>query len=167
MGFWEFFSGATPAGVISETGQKVVTGVFQGVRDLIGEFHLSPEAEQAARLKLAEMELSTYQAQISDVQSARQMQMSTRSVWPGVLTLVIIGGYFGLLILMMFHGIPSTKDPGGEVLLTLIGVLAAAVPMVLGYWFGTTQSGQGKDALIANSVPTNAVASMKPQPPTP
>ncbi len=161
MGFWNFLSGTTPAGVISETGQKVVTGVFQGVRDLISEFHLSPEAEQAARLKLAELELNTYQAQVGDVQSARQMQMATKSMWPGVLTLVIIGGYFGLLGVMILHGIPSTKDPGGEVLLTLIGVLAAAVPMVLGYWFGTTQSGQGKDAILAGSVPVTSVATLK------
>ena len=31
MGFWDFLSGSTPAGVISDTGQKVVAGVFEGV----------------------------------------------------------------------------------------------------------------------------------------
>lgn len=153
MGLWNFLSGSTPAGVISETGQKVVAGLFEGVNSLIEQFHLSPEDAQKFKIAMAQMELDTYKAQISDVQSARQMQMATRSPWPGILTLVIMGGYFGLLSVMIIHGIPSTKDPGGEVLLTLIGVLAAAVPMVLGYWFGTTMSSKDKDLLLANSVP--------------
>lgn len=155
MGFWNFLSGTTPAGVISETGQKVVAGVFEGVTNLIEQFHLSPEDAQKFKLALAQMQLDSYKAQISDVQSARQMQMANRSPWPGILTMVIIGGYFGLLSVMVIHGIPSTKDPGGEVLLTLIGVLAAAVPMVLGYWFGTTVGSQAKDRMLADSVPAS------------
>jgi len=165
VGFWDLFSGSTPAGIASETGQKLVAGIFDGVKGLIEEFHLSPEQAQQMKLRLAEMQLEAYQAQISDVQSARQMQMATRSIWPGTLTLVIIGGYFGLLAVMIIHGIPSTKDPGGEVLLTLIGVLAAAVPMVLGYWFGTTKGSFDKDQMLSNSVPMSTVASIvQPKP---
>lgn len=153
MGFWDFLSGSTPAGVISDTGQKVVAGVFEGVGAMIDRFHLSDTEKQEMKMELARMQLDAYKTQISDVQSARQMQMAIRSPWPGILTLVIIGGYFGLLSVMVVHGIPSTKDPGGEVLLTLIGVLAAAVPMVLGYWFGTTVGSQNKDRLLAESMP--------------
>jgi len=157
MGFLDFLTGNTPAGVISDTGQKVVAGVFQGVKDLIEEFHLSPEQAQQFKLKLAEMQLDAYKNQISDVQSARQMQMNTHSVWPGILTMVIVGGYFALLIVMIKYGLPSTKDPGGEVILTLIGVLATAFPMVLGYWFGTTQGSQNKDRLLMDSVPASTL----------
>ena len=158
MGFWNFLSGTTPAGVISETGQKVISGVFDGVGAMIDRFHLSDTEKEQMKMELARMQLDAYKTQISDVQSARQMQMATRSMWPGILTMVIIGGYFGLLSVMVIHGIPSTKDPGGEVLLTLIGVLAAAVPMVLGYWFGTTQGSQAKDRMLAESVPASTVA---------
>lgn len=157
MGFWDFLSGNTPAGVISDTGQKVVASVFDGVGAMIDRFHLSDTEKQEMKMELARMQLDAYKTQISDVQSARQMQMATRSIWPGTLTLVIIGGYFGLLGVMVVHGIPSTKDPGGEVLLTLIGVLAAAVPMVLGYWFGTTSGSQNKDRMLADSVPASTV----------
>jgi len=153
MGFFDFLSGSTPAGVISETGQKVVAGIFDGVDKLIQEFHLSPEDAQKFKLSMAQMQLDTYKTQISDIQSARQMQMATRSIWPGTLTMVIIGGYFGLLGIMIIHGIPSTKDPGGEVLLTLIGVLAAAVPMVLGYWFGSSSGSQAKSEMLLKSMP--------------
>ena len=162
MGFWDFLSGSTPAGVISDTGQKVVAGVFDGVGAMIDRFHLSETDKQEFKMELAKMQLDAYKTQISDVQSARQMQMATRSAWPGILTLVIIGGYFGLLIVMVKFGIPSTKDPGGEVLLTLIGVLAGAVPMVLGYWFGTTQGNKDKDNALANSIPVQAMEKIKP-----
>jgi len=164
MGVWDFLSGSTPAGVISDTGQKVVAGIFDGVTALIEEFHLNPEQAQQFKLRLMQMKLDAYQAQISDVQSARQMQMSNKSLWPGILTLVIIGGYFGLLLVMIVWGIPSTKDPGGEVLLTLIGVLAGAVPMVLSFWFGTTRGGQDKDQLLSNSVPASVVSAIKTPP---
>jgi hypothetical protein len=157
MGFWDFVTGTTPAGVISETGQKVVSGVFDGIGAMIDRFHLSETDKQEMKMELAKMQLEAYKSQISDVQSARQMQMATKSVWPGILTLVIIGGYFGLLSVMVIHGIPSTKDPGGEVLLTLIGVLAAAVPMVLGYWFGTTLGSQTKDRMLMESVPASVM----------
>jgi hypothetical protein len=157
MGFWNFLSGSTPAGIISETGQKVVAGVFDGVGAMIDRFHLSETDKQEMKMELAKMQLDAYKTQISDVQSARQMQMTTRSIWPGTLTLVIIGGYFGLLSVMIIHGIPSTKDPGGEVLLTLIGVLAAAVPMVLGYWFGSTQGSRAKDEMLLRATPPSDI----------
>src|SRR5690349_12459856 len=85
MGFWEWFSGTTPAGVISETGQKVVAGVFDGVGAMIDRFHLSETDKQEMKMELAKMQLEAYKTQISDVQSARQMQMATRSMWPGTL----------------------------------------------------------------------------------
>jgi uncharacterized membrane protein YeaQ/YmgE (transglycosylase-associated protein family) len=165
MGFLDFLSGSTPAGVISETGQKVISGVFDGVGAMIDRFHLSETDKQDMKMELARMQLDAYKTQISDIQSARQMQMTVQSPWPGILTCVIVGGYFGLLAVMIIHGIPSTKDPGGEVLLTLIGVLAGAVPTVLAFWFGTTQGGRAKDQLLAESVPSSSV-SMVMRPPS-
>lgn len=161
MGFWEFFSGGTPAGVISETGQKVVASVFDGVEKLIEQFHLSPEDAQRFRLALAQMQLEAYKAQISDVQSARQMQMANKSPWPGILTLVIVGGFYGVLGVIFFKGLPSTSAPGGEIVLLLIGSLSTALTAVLGYWFGTTQGSQNKDRLLLDSVPAS-IAQPKP-----
>lgn len=157
MGFWDFFSGSTPAGVISETGQKVVASVFDGVEKLIEQFHLSPEDAQKFRLALAQMQLEAYKAQISDVQSARQMQVANKSPWPGILTLVIVGGFYGVLGVIFFKGLPSTSAPGGEIVLLLIGSLSTALTAVLGYWFGTTQSSQSKDRMLAESVPASAL----------
>lgn len=163
MGFIDWFTSSTPGGIAGEAGQKIVGGIFSGVKDLIEEFHLSPEQAQQFKMKLAELELQSYQAQISDIQSARQMQMATRSMWPGTLTLVIIGGYFTLIGLMIFHGIPSTTQPGGEVLLTLMGVLTTAVPMVLAYWFGLNSQMKDQARLLAESIPVSKVATISDQ----
>jgi len=157
MGFWSFLSGTTPAGVISETGQKVVASVFEGVNELIEQFHMSPEDAQKFKLALAQMQLDAYKAQITDVQSARQMQMANKSPWPGILTLVIVGGFYGVLGVIFFKGLPSTSAPGGEIVLLLIGSLSTALTAVLGYWFGTTQSSQNKDKMLMESVPASAI----------
>lgn len=164
MGFWDFLSGSTPAGVISDTGQKVVTGIFDGVDKLISEFHLSPEEAQLFKLKMAEMQLDAYKTQISDVQSARQMQMASKSAWPGILTLVIVAGFYGVLGVIFFKGLPSTTQPGGEIVLLLIGSLSTALTAVLGYWFGTTQGNRSKDDMLANSVPASALTSIMKSP---
>lgn len=160
MGFWDFMTGSTPAGVISDTGQKVVAGLFQGVGEMIDRFHLSPEEAQQFKLELAKMELESYKAQISDVQSARQMQMATPSPWPGILTMVIVFGFYAVLAAVIFKGLPSTNAPGGEAILMLIGSLTTGLASVLAFWFGTTRGSQDKDRLLANSVPAPSGESM-------
>ncbi len=161
MSFWDFLSGSTPAGVISDTGQKVVSSVFTGVKELIEEFHLSPEQAQQARLRLAELELRTYQTRISDVQSARQMQTAVQSPWPGILTLVSTAGFFSVMVLIIWKGLPTTSEAGGQAILLLIGALIAGYTQVLGFWFGTTMSSRAKDELLANSISTTAMTAMK------
>jgi hypothetical protein len=158
MGFWDFMSGSSPAGVISDTGQKVVAGVFQGVKDLIEEFHLSPEQAQTMKLKLAEIELQAYQAQITDVQSARQMQMANKSPWPGILTFVLLVGFFGVLIMIIMQGMPSMDQAGGQAILLMIGALITGFGTALHFWLGGTRSGQDKDEMLANSVPASTLA---------
>ena len=153
MGFLDFLTGSTPAGVISDTSQKVITGVFQGIESLVEEFHLSPEDAQKFRLALAQQQLEAYKAQISDVQSARQMQMTNKSVWPGVLTIVIVAGFYGVLAAIIFVGFPSTSAPGGEAILMLIGSLTTGLASVLAFWFGTTRASQNKDEIISNALP--------------
>jgi hypothetical protein len=157
MGVLNWLFGTTPSGVVAEGTHAAITGVFEGVKDLIEEFHLPPEQEAQAKLRLSELHLQTYQAQITDVQSARQMQMSNKSPWPGILTLVIVGGFYGVLGVIFFKGLPSTSAPGGEIVLLLIGSLSTALTAVLGYWFGTTQSSQQKDKMLMESVPASAI----------
>lgn len=160
MGFWNFLTGSTPAGVISETGQRVVAGVFQGVGEMIDRFHLSPEDAQQFKLELAKMELESYKTQISDIQSARAMQAANRSPWPGILTAIIIFGFYGVLGITIMKGLPSTNAPGGEAILMLIGSLTTGLASVLAFWFGSTQGARAKDDMLANSIPVSSVSTV-------
>ena len=155
MGFLDWMTGTTPAGVISDTGQKVVAGIFEGVGGLIDRFHLSPEEAQQFKLELARMQLESYKTQISDIQSARQMQMANRSVWPGVLTVLMTIGFFGLLSIIIFKGVPTTNEAGGQAILLLIGSVISGFGMVLSFWFGTTNGSQNKDQMLMNSIPVS------------
>ena len=114
-------------------------------------------------MELAKMQLDAYKTQISDVQSARQMQMTNKSPWPGILTLVIVAGFYGVLGVIFFKGLPSTSAPGGEIVLLLIGSLSTALTAVLGYWFGTTQNSQQKDRLLLEAVPAAVALAPKSQ----
>jgi hypothetical protein len=162
MAFWDWMTGATPAGIISEAGQKIVTGVFDGVAELIKTVHLPPEEEIQFKMGLAQLQLQTLQAQTQDVQSARAMQMQTRSVWPGTLTLVITVGFYVVLGIVIYHGLPKVGDTGSEAILLLIGSLTTGFSMVLTFWFGSTMGSQNKDQMLWKSTPLNG----PPKPPS-
>lgn len=163
MGFWEFFSGTTPAGVISETGQKVITGVFDGVTKLIEEFHLSPEQAQQFKLELAKMELESYKTQINDIQSARQMQMAVRSPWPGIITFTMLVGFFGVMGLIIFKGLPALNESGGQAIMLLIGSLTTGLGTAIHFWLGANKDDQTRAQMLANSIPVDQVTS-QPKP---
>jgi hypothetical protein len=158
MGFWDFITGSTPAGVISETGQKVVTGIFDGVGSMIDRFHLSETDKQQFKLELAKLQLESYKTQITDIQSARQMQMTNRSIWPGVLTVIMTLGFYSMMGILIFKGLPSTNETGGQALLLVIGSVVSGFGMMLSFWFGSTQGSQNKDQMLMNSIPVPTTA---------
>ena len=155
MGLWNFLSGSTPAGVISETGQKVVAGIFDGVDKLIDNFHLSPGDAQQFKLSLAQMQLDAAKMQVEDAQSARAMQMQTRSLWPGILTLTVTIGFFAVMTGIIMYGLPHTSEAGQQAILILMGSLVSGFGMVLTFWFGSTMGSQNKDQMIWRSTPTD------------
>ena len=155
MGFWDFVTGSTPAGIVSETGQKVVSGVFSGITELIKTVHLSPEDELKFKTGLAQLELQLYQAQVADVQSARQMQSQTKSIWPGLLSFVTLAGFFGAGAYIVRYGLPQTSAEGRDVIIMMANTLMTGVGLVYGFWLGTSHSSQQKDRMLLNSSPTN------------
>lgn len=155
MGFWDFVTGSTPAGIVSETGQKVVAGVFSGITELIKTVHLSPEDELKFKTGLAQLQLQLYQAQIADVQSARQMQMQNKSIWPGLLSLLTLVGFYGAGFYIIKYGLPQTSAEGRDVIIMMAQTLVMGVGLVYGFWLGTSNSSQQKDKMLFNSTPTN------------
>ena len=96
MGLLEWIGATTPAGAVGEAGAKVVEGVFDGIKTIIDEFHLSPEQANQLRLALEQQKLVYYQARVQDVASARQLEMSTQSRMPALLTLLYSVSFIGM-----------------------------------------------------------------------
>ena len=154
MAWYDWFVGSTPGGVVGEAGAKVVGGMFDGIKGIIEEFHLAPEQEMKLKLALEQQKLEYYQAAVADVQSARQMQMQTRSVWPGIISTIMLIGYFAGGIYILRYGLPETSAEGRDVIMLFVTTLTAGVTLVLGFWLGSSNGSQEKSAMLFRSKPS-------------
>lgn len=154
-GMLDWITGSNPTAIAASAGQAVVGSIFDGVSNLIKDFKLPPEQEVAFKLKLQELQFQTYQTQLQDLSSARQMQMSTHSAIPGVLTIILTTGFFGMLTMVVQHGLPTTGEAGSEAILLLLGALTTGFSMMLQFWFGSSMGSANKDQLLWKSTPAN------------
>ena len=115
-------------------------------------------AEQIASIKLAEIDFQKFlkehdikleEIAAADRGSARQMQISTKSSVPAVLTYLLTIGFFGVLGAMFKF--PELKESAP--LMIMLGSLATAWTGSVAFWFGTTHGSQAKNDLLANSTP--------------
>ena len=153
MGLWDLLTGASPGAQVGEAGSKVVGGIFDGLKGIIEEFHLAPEAEMKLKLSLEAQKLEFYKAQTSDVQSARAMQMATKSVWPGVISAIMLIGFFAGGTSLMVLGMPVTDANGFIVLTLFVQTLVSGVNFVMGYWLGSSSGSQAKNEMLFRSTP--------------
>jgi hypothetical protein len=65
---------------------------------------------------------------------------------PAVVFVVTSLGFFGVLILIAWRGLPAT---GGEVILAMVGSLGAAWGAAVTYFVGSSAGSRNKDATIA------------------
>lgn len=82
--------------------------------------------------------------------SARQMQIATRSRTPDVLAVIIVAGFFSILVSLMLGVLKVSEN---QSLLILLGALSAGFGSVLNFFFGSSNGSQNKDVLLANSTP--------------
>jgi hypothetical protein len=87
--------------------------------------------------------------EFKDRDSARQMQISTQSNTPTVLTYMVTAGFFGILGWMMHDNSVVDSPP----IMIMLGSLGTAWTGCISFWFGTTSNSQNKDKLLANSTP--------------
>lgn len=133
-------------GVDAPTQEKISKALASG--------QLTPEA--LAHIKELELEFQSQEAErgfkfseleFKDKDSARQMQMATHSKMPGVLTVMVTLGFFGILSLLFFH--PELK--GNEIVMVMVGQLSAVWAGCVSFYVGTTYGSANKNALLANS----------------
>jgi hypothetical protein len=125
------------------------------VQDVISSGKLT--AEQVASIQLAELELKK-QAQsmnldfakliAEDKQSAREMQIATKSWIPALLAVFVTIGFFGILL-----GLMTEHFKTSDALMLMLGSLGTAWTGIIAFYFGSSAGSQAKDKLIHNSTP--------------
>jgi hypothetical protein len=87
--------------------------------------------------------------EFKDRDSARQMQIATKSEVPAYLTFLITVGFFGILGWMLSNPTISYPAP----IMVMLGSLGTAWIACIQYWFGTTRSSSDKTTLLAQAQP--------------
>lgn len=158
-------------GGIAPTVATVLGGPFAGIAvDLIGKAFGMENAtvdkvknaleagqmtgEQLLAIKQAEIELQKFleEKQIrleelaaADTASARDMQKNTMSPIPGLLSIGVTIGFFGILSWLMIGGVPPNSEP----LMIMLGALGTAWASIIGFWFGSSHGSSVKSELLA------------------
>ena len=133
-----------PLGPLLEVGGKILDRVLP-----------DPEAAAKAKQELASLEQNgelarmandtkIFELNVKNTDSARQMQIATRSPMPAILSAVTVCGFFGLLI---GSATGYMKLTGSDVMMLLLGVLARETAGVYNFWLGSSNSSQQKDLL--------------------
>lgn len=145
--------GGPLAGLAVEAVSKVLGVGQDDAREMLETGKMS--ADQIAAVKVAEIDLKK-QAQTlgldferlatDDRKSARDMQIATHSVWPGILSAITTMSVLGVIGARMW----GLALPDDTVTVQLIGSLTTGWGMALAYWFGTTRGSANKDAMLAS-----------------
>lgn len=131
-------------------------GTVESITQTLEEGKLT--AEQIMQLKQAEVELKAKEKElgvkfaeltVKDRADARAMQISTRSLIPGLLAMVVTSGFFGILWMLM-----SGEAVKSDALMLMLGSLGTAWTSIIAFFFGSSVSSQGKDEMIYKSTPT-------------
>jgi hypothetical protein len=102
------------------------------------------EAELAFKAKMKELDIREEDLHAHDRQSARNMQVATRSKIPGMLAMLVTVGFFGLLGFMCYKDLPTANE---NALNIMLGSLGTAWIMVVTFYFGSSKGSQDKTML--------------------
>lgn len=149
-----------PLGGLAVEAAANALGVSEKTTDAVKQALAGVTPDQMLALKKADQDFALQMQalgfkQTSDLEAiaagdrkdARDMQKTTRSVMPAVLSCVVTLGFLGLLAGMM-TGVLKVSD--SQALLLMLGSLGTGWGMVMAFWFGTTHdSGRKTDMLAA------------------
>ena len=132
---------------------------IEAVTEALNAGNLSPE--QISNLKTAEIDFKKFletnkidvmKLDVENTKSAREMRINTGSHIADVLAVIIVAGFFAILVSMML-GTLNIAD--NQSLLILLGSLYAGFGSVLNFFYGSSSGSQKKDTLIAQAPSIN------------
>ena len=112
---------------------------------------LVQQAEIELKAKAMELGLNFEQLAVKDRKSARDMQISTQSFVPPLLSILVVVAWATIQYFLLTHVIdPSMR----ELIARVLGTLDGALMLVLSFYFGSSSGSQAKDQLLHQSSPT-------------
>ena len=93
--------------------------------------------------------LNFEQLAVEDRKSARDMQTTTQSLIPPLLSILVTIGFFGILAYLMVTPADTANTP----LMIMLGSLGTAWTGIIAFYFGSSAGSQKKDAMLYNSTP--------------
>jgi len=148
--------GGPIAGMAVKALSGALLGHDGGSQDDIMSALANPTGDQLAALKridadfkvqMKALDIDLERIAAGDRDSARQMQMATKSWLPEVLAILVTAGFFGVIVYILAYGLPAT---GNEAILLLLGSLGTAWTGVMAFYFGSSAGSQKKtEALTA------------------
>ena len=108
-------------------------------------------AELALKARAQEMGLDFEKLAVADRTSARQMQMTTNSFVPPLLSVLVVVAWATIQYFLLTHVIdPSMR----ELVARVLGTLDGALMLVLSFYFGSSSGSQAKDQMLHQSTPS-------------
>lgn len=109
-------------------------------------------ADQSFALKMQELGFANAKdieaLAVGDRDSARKREMVVQDKTPRNLAYGVTGGFFGILMFMMFFEIPMASR---DILNIMLGTLGASFSGIIGYYFGSTAGSKLKTELLAKA----------------
>lgn len=107
------------------------------------------KADQEFTVEMGKLGVDLEKIAAGDRDSARTMQIETRSWAPPLLATVIVAGFLATVFMVLSGYVEGLKDPLTAALVgTLIGYVSAKADQVVAYYFGSTAKSQAKDETI-------------------
>lgn len=105
------------------------------------------QAEITLQQRAQELGIDLEKIHSADRDSARQLQIQTKSRIPGTLAVVITLGFFGVLAGMLSGALQASGN--NEAMLILLGALGAAWGAVVNFYFGSSAGSAAKNEMLA------------------
>ena len=93
--------------------------------------------------------LNFEQLAVEDRKSARDMQTTTQSIIPPLLSILVTIGFFGILAYLMVTPADTANTP----LMIMLGSLGTAWTGIIAFYFGSSAGSRAKDQMLFESTP--------------
>lgn len=146
--------GGPLAGAATQAAARILLGRGEASEAELGDAVVAASPEMLAELRLASLEFQKaildtaaeeQRIAAEDRADARAREVALRDRIPGLLAIVILGGFFAVLGMMLTREVPAGAETEFSIMLGSLATMAAAV---MNYYFGSSAGSRDKNWLL-------------------